>query len=375
MAKEKMNAHGIKMSRIKEWLESVLISREDEIRGFLVALLAREHMLMVGPPGTAKSLLALAGCLCIKDAKFFQQLMTKYSTPEEVNGPISLKGLEHDKYERKIENKLPDATIAFLDEVYKANSAILNSLLRQMNERKFENGTNILDTPLQTMVAASNEFPEGEELGAMFDRFALKYVVHYIGDDDFLTLLQMSDVDPSSGPKISLMELERCQKDVENKVSISNDVFQKVKDIRINLMQKGIVASDRKWRQAIKLIKANAYLNGNHAVQVSDLMILKDALWKEEAQIALVVDVIMESVNPAGKVALEISNNIQSILNNADLKVQTECTEVIEKVKELRKKLRDAKKRYSSSEDLKKLEEYIQDKLEMLSTVLVEADQ
>ena len=144
-------------------LESGLVERRRQVRLALLVALAGEHTLLIGPPGTAKSELARRLHLAFADARYFERLLTRFSVPEELFGPLSLEALEDDRYERLIDGYLPTASIAFLDEVFKANSAILNALLTLLNEREFDNGTQRLKAPLISVVAASNDV--GDNLG------------------------------------------------------------------------------------------------------------------------------------------------------------------------------------------------------------------
>src|SRR3989304_4050618 len=181
-----------KLRKIREELRGEFFERDDVIDGALSALLSGSHVLLIGPPGTAKSLLAHEICKSVSGAKYFQWLLTKFTTPEEIFGAVSLKGLENDEYRRVTSGKLPEADIAFLDEVFKASSSILNTLLTIMNERIFYNGMERIQVPLITLFGASNEIPsEEDELEALYDRFLLRYVVDYIREDfRFLKMIQ-----------------------------------------------------------------------------------------------------------------------------------------------------------------------------------------
>eukprot|EP00977_Amphora_coffeiformis_P017874 scaffold5999_cov149-Amphora_coffeaeformis.AAC.11 len=174
-----------------ERISDNLVEREEESRLVVLGLISREHVLLLGPPGTGKSALGRRlSKLC--EGKFFQRLLTRFTTPEEIFGPLSLRALENDEYRRCTEGFLPTASVAFLDEIFKANSAILNTLLTILNERQFDNGAGKRETcQIRCVVGASNEMPETDELDALYDRFLLRKEVLPVSDEGIMRILKL----------------------------------------------------------------------------------------------------------------------------------------------------------------------------------------
>jgi MoxR-like ATPase len=271
-----------KLRRIREELEQSFVERSDVIDGALAALLSRSHVLVVGPPGTAKSMLADELCRRIEGATYFQWLLTKFTTPEEIFGAVSLKSLEADEYRRLTSGKLPEAHIAFLDEVFKANSSILNAILTVVNERLFHNGRRAEPVPLVTLFGATNELPEEDELAALYDRFLLRFVVQYVRED-FRFLRMLDSRPPTSRTTLALAELTAAQ-DEAARVSIAPAILGRIAELRRELGRKEIVASDRRYRQALGVIRARAFLAGRGAVAEDDLAFLEHVLWRDPAE-------------------------------------------------------------------------------------------
>jgi MoxR-like ATPase len=271
-----------KLGKIREELKQSFLERNDLIDGSLSALLSAQHVLIIGPPGTAKSMLADEICRRIEGASYFQWLLTRFSTPEEIFGAVSLKALEQDDYRRVTAHKLPEAHIAFLDEIFKANSSILNAILTLINERLFHNGKEIVSVPLLSLFGASNELPEDDELTALYDRFLLRFVVNYIVEDfRFLRMLEGSDGKERTA--VTLDELKTMQREARD-VAIPGYVYRGVADIRRELGKKNIIASDRRYRQALDLLRALAYLSGSRQASERELFFLEHVLWRDPAE-------------------------------------------------------------------------------------------
>lgn len=324
------------IATIKKTLSANFLERDEQIHGALCALLARQHVLLLGPPGTAKSQLPRAVCASIGGTNYFEWLLTKTTTPEELFGPIGLKALKENRYARITVGKLPEAHIAFVDEIFKASSAILNTLLSLLAERVFHNNGVATDVPLQTCFAASNELPDGEELAALYDRFLLRYVVNYLQEDgNFIELLGL--IPTPIEPMMRLTDLAKAQSDAA-RIAVPDDVLAKILLIRKVLRAEGITLSDRRFKNALGLIKAAAYLDGNKTAGEEDLLILKDILWDKPAERPIVARTVVGVCSPLEVKSVELYDEATEISHNAiavDDQRQARCLEAEAKLKRI----------------------------------------
>ncbi len=289
--------------QLRKELSTRFPERREVIDGALCAVLAGEHVLLLGPPGTAKSALVRAIAQAF-GGTYFERLLTKFSTPEELFGPISLAALEKDRYSRVVTGKLPEAHFAFADEVFKANSAILNSLLTLVNERVFHNDGAPLICPLISLFGASNELPEGKELEALFDRFLLRYDVQYLLRPTNVRTMLLAP-DPTAPVTLSLDTLRAAQADVRA-VTISDTTIDALLAIRDACKADGIEVSDRRWKKSLKAVQATAYLAGETATVPEDLLILSDSLWREPKERSKIARLVGQHADPVSATANEI---------------------------------------------------------------------
>ena len=286
-----------------------MYEREEIISVSLLAALCGQNTFLFGPPGTAKSLISRRISCAFDKSVYFEYLMHRFSTPEDVFGPVSIKALKEDHYVRKTDFYLPKADFAFLDEIWKSSPAILNTLLTLINERIFRNGETIEQAPLKALLVASNETPDiNQGLEALYDRFIVRLMVSPIGQQqNFDRLLESR---PSSA-EIDVPEELRIKPDEWNawldqlhSVTLSSETLTIIHLIREQLVQQHeslkVYVSDRRWQRAAMLMKAAALFSGRKKTNHSDALLLQHCLWTHEENRQAIADIVANSVKGAG---------------------------------------------------------------------------
>jgi MoxR-like ATPase len=301
-------------TQLRAELMTAFPERKDVIDGALAAVLAGEHVLLVGPPGTAKSALVRAIAQAF-GGTYFERLLTKFSTPDEIFGPVSLKALEQDRFARVTTGKLPEAEFGFIDEVFKSSSATLNSLLSLINERLFHNDAAAVRCPLVSLFGASNELPEGRDLEALFDRFLLRFDVQYLlGAANVRTVLAAGE--PTIATKLTMDDLRRAQAEIAA-VKVTDETIDALLAIRDACRAEGLGASDRRWKKSLGVVRASAWLAGESKTSPEDLGILVDSLWREPKDRPKLARLVGQLSDPASMQAVEIVDAAREIATKA----------------------------------------------------------
>lgn len=298
-----------------EELGKQAFEREEVISLALLSALSGESIFLLGLPGVGKSMIARRLKLAFANSTSFEYLMSRFSTPDEIFGPVSISKLkDRDTYERTVDGYLPTADIVFLDEIWKAGPAIQNTLLTVLNERIFRNGKQDLALPIKAIIAASNELPaEGEGLEALWDRFLIRYIVQPIArDENFVSLLTKRT--PYGIQELeyafSLDELNQIKQDSMH-ITIPNSIIQVILDLRNTLNKtqdefneslnegesdRPPYVSDRRWKKIIGILQTSALLNGRSEIDLSDCILLEHMLWDNDSQVYQVKELLTDAI-------------------------------------------------------------------------------
>ncbi|WP_435005526.1 AAA family ATPase [Tundrisphaera lichenicola] len=269
---------------VVEVLKRRFVGRDEVVDLIALAVVAGEHLFLYGPPGTAKSALIRQFASAVQ-GRYFEYLLTRFSEPNEIFGPIDLARLREGSVATVTTGMLPEAEFAFLDELFNANSAILNNLLTVLNERVYRRGAEVRDLPLLSLFSASNHLAEDEALGALFDRFLLRCHVNQLRRESMPGLLAAGWALERSSPSTSGVTAGDLRNlsgrlhavDLSKVTEPYAEVIFKIRDL-------GVAISDRRAVKMLKLLAASALLSGREQANASDLWVLR-YVWDRVEQI------------------------------------------------------------------------------------------
>lgn len=340
------------LERFKQLLGEMnrgIYEKETEISLSLLAALAGESIILLGPPGVAKSMVARQLKTAFRDALSFEYLMSRFSTPDEIFGPVSIQKLKtSDTYERAMEGYLPTADVVFLDEIWKAGPAIQNTLLTVINEKIFRNGNREMHLPLKLLVAASNELPaKGEGLEALWDRFVIRIEsrpikleknframlldshADFLGPTDFTDSTDFSgftgglghadfaDNADFSDLKITSEEYAEWTEKI-CKIGVKEEVLDAISAIRKSLRavnvdeaaeRRNIYVSDRRWKNIVRLLRTSAFMQDREEVDICDLLPIYHCLWQEPEERDAIRNIVIRALfSPFADKLVEMKN-------------------------------------------------------------------
>ncbi len=321
------------------------------VRALVTAVLARQHSLLLGPPGTAKSELARELTGRIGGARYWEILLSKFTDPKRMFGPVDVAALTRGEYTQVFAGRATECEIAFIDEIFKCPAGALNETLAFLNERLYhpENGGAPIACPLISAITASNELPSGEELGAVYDRLLVRLEVGYLQDPSSFAALVKSavvTVVPAARTTVDLAGLRQAVETGVPAVEVPDGIIDAVCTLRAALRRHELVCSDRRWKQAVRLLQASAYLDGRQAVEATDLAVLAAVLWDSTAQRPTVEREVLQLVNPDAREALDLLDAVEELEAQLDAKAGQSREALSEwAIKEANSKLSRAAKR------------------------------
>lgn len=307
-------------------VNALYFERETETRMIVLGLLAGQHTLLLGPPGTGKSAVAreLAGRLV--GGEYFEVLLHKFIEPSAVFGSLDLAAMmgEDPAVKQDIDGYAATANLVFLDEIFKCSSAALNGMLSFLNERLYHpmGRKQPVRCPLISAVCASNELAEDETTAALYDRLLIRMEVGYLEDADSFDALLGSAVAGADGqPTRTRVELADLQKVVGHEVpaiGLPRPVREAIRDLRADLRRREIIPSDRRWKQTVRLLQASAWLAGRPEIAAEDLAVLEHVLWDEPAQRSSIARLLRGYLSPDDRELADLADEIERISAELD---------------------------------------------------------
>ncbi len=337
-----------RIEKLLEFLNAGLYEKEEAVRLALLSAVAGESIFFLGPPGTAKSMISSRIHHAFKGTKYFEYLMNEFSTPDEIFGSVKLKGLDEGIYEKNTTGYLPEAHIAFLDEIWKSGPAILNTLLTIINEKKFRNGTDVKKVPLQILLAASNELPkEKAGLEALYDRFIIRTMVNPVENEkSFFDLCENSGkelvIPESMKPNLLTIEEVQTWSEKIDGVILTDKIKDVIMEIRRELEVKNheknreekekFYVSDRRWKKIIHLLKTSAFLCDRTEVDLMDMQLITYCIWNTPKQRDEVKSIVKEIVQAHGLECTTAIDDIEEQIKIFETDVDSTWCKIVEEV-------------------------------------------
>ena len=353
------------LEEVSGLLKGYFVGKDEMVEMIILCAIAQEHMLIVGPPGTAKSdLVKRFALLCSgipegsENIPYFEYLLTQFTEPNEIFGPVDVKSFQEGTgYHRMTQKMMPNAEIVFLDEVFKANSAILNALLTILNERIFYNGGVATDVSLLFAIGATNEVPKASELHALYDRFLIRLWTDHVEEERFPELFKL-------GWKLECERIKEGYKFVHkpwtttanirriylelNNVDLSA-IENHYREVVRRIRSEGILLSDRRVIKLLKLISASALRHRRTKAETSDFWILRH-IWNQPEQITILEQVlepyidddIMAHVHPKRDLKI-IQQDVDNLQENMDtLKTDIDYIDFLKQAERFRKEIQQS---------------------------------
>ncbi|GEL71099.1 AAA family ATPase [Myxococcus virescens] len=293
----------VQLQELRDECRAGFPERQDVIDGSLAAILCGEHVLLLGPPGTAKSALIRALARAFGTV-LFERLLTRSSTPEEILGPLSLQALDEGRVTHVTTGMLPEALFALMDEIFAASSPVLNLLLPLMDERTFVDNGAPVHVPLVSIFGAATELSENTAHEHILDRFLLRFEMDYLQRPSSMRAV-LTAPEPAASTVWGMEALRAMQADASN-VRLTEDTLDAIIVLRNALKDEGVVISDRRWKKSLHLVQAAAFLAGEAQTCPEDLTILVDVLWRHPHERPRLSRLVNKLINPAVYEANEV---------------------------------------------------------------------
>ena len=331
------------LQKFRGSLNNSFLEREEIIDGLLASVITKQNTFLFGLPGTGKSELVRAVSNGFKNSRFFGYLLSPTTDPSELFGPVAISKLLKDEYTRDVQGYLPSANIAFLDELFRGSSAVLNSLLTVLNERTFNNGKELIHTPIQSVVAATNSFPQEESLQAFCDRFLFRPTVEALKKPASRRLLDLWALGLKKRPNVEseltyedLIELQESLSEVK----VTDEFLDKFSQVFDLLASRGITISDRRRVQILKFIKGWALVQGDDTVYADHLhKSLVHIIYQNVDDIGVIKEVLQQAIPTAERMIIDIKRALGGILseyhgiNGQECKAVSDLNKLVSKLR------------------------------------------